>query len=36
MALDLPEGDVRLHMAVHDLTAARIGSLEVPMKVAAQ
>jgi VWFA-related protein len=36
MALDLPEGEVRLHMAVHDLTAARIGSLEVPLKVAAQ
>ncbi len=36
MALDLPEGEVRLHMAVHDLTAARIGSLEVPLKIAAQ
>jgi hypothetical protein len=36
MALDLPEGEVRLRMAVHDLTAARIGSLEVPLKIAAQ
>lgn len=36
MALDLPEGEIRLRMAVHDLIAARIGSLEVPLKIAAQ
>ena len=34
--LDLPEGDVWLRVAVHDVSADRVGSIAVPLKVAAQ
>jgi VWFA-related protein len=34
-SLDLPEGQFSLRIAVHDLTAGRAGSLEVPITVAA-
>lgn len=33
-AIDLPEGDVWLRLAVHDVDSDRIGSLEVPLKTA--
>jgi VWFA-related protein len=36
LALDLPEGEISLRIAVHDLAAGRAGSLEIPVKVAAQ
>jgi len=32
MALDLPSGPISLRIAVHDLTAGRPGSLEIPLK----
>jgi len=36
MALDLPAGEAFLRVAVHDKTADRAGSLEVPVMVAAK
>ena len=33
LAIDLPEGQVYLRIAVHDLTAGRVGSLELPLQV---
>lgn len=36
LALDLPPGQVYLRIAAHDLGGGRTGSLEVPLKVAAQ
>ena len=32
LVLDVPKGDTTLRLAVHDLLADRIGSLEVPLK----
>jgi VWFA-related protein len=34
--LDLPDGDVWLRLAVHDVSADRLGSIEVPIKIAAK
>lgn len=34
LAIDLPDGQYWLRIAVHDLVAGRVGSLEVPVKVA--
>jgi VWFA-related protein len=36
MAIDLPQGEYALRIAVHDLSAGRAGSLEVPLAVAAK
>ena len=33
-AIDLPEGDVWLRLAVHDVLADRVGSVEVPLRIA--
>jgi hypothetical protein len=33
--LDLPQGDVWLRLAVHDVTGDRIGSIEIPLRVLA-
>lgn len=35
MALDLPSGENALRIAVHDITGVRVGSLEIPLNVAA-
>lgn len=35
-AIDLPKGEVFLRIAVRDVTAEKIGSLEVPLRVAAK
>jgi VWFA-related protein len=35
LAIDLPEGQVYLRIAVHDLTAGRVGSVELPLQVKA-
>jgi VWFA-related protein len=34
--LDLPDGDVWLRLAVHDVSADRVGSIEVPLKIIAK
>jgi hypothetical protein len=34
--LDLPAGDVWLRLAVHDISADRVGSIEVPLNVRAK
>lgn len=34
--IDLPEGDVWLRLAVHDVAADRVGSIEIPLTVAAK
>jgi VWFA-related protein len=36
LALDLPAGESSLRIAVHDLQNSRIGSIELPLSVAAQ
>jgi hypothetical protein len=36
MELDLPAGVFSLRLAVYDLTSGHIGSLEVPLQVAAK
>jgi VWFA-related protein len=36
MSLDVPPGEGFLRIAVHDLSGARVGSLEVPLAVAAR
>jgi hypothetical protein len=36
LAIDLPEGEAFLRIAVHDLNAGRAGSLEVPLTVPAR
>jgi hypothetical protein len=36
LALDLPTGQSSLRIAVYDLGAGRVGSLEVPVTVAAK
>lgn len=36
MEIDLPEGQLWLRIAVHDLSAGRAGSMEVPLRVAAR
>jgi hypothetical protein len=36
MVIDLPQGQYSLRIAVHDLTAGRAGSLEIPLMVAAK
>jgi len=36
LALDMPEGQVALRIAVNDITAGRAGSLEVPLAVQAR
>jgi hypothetical protein len=33
LAIDLPQGEASLRIAVHDLNAGRAGSLEVPLSV---
>jgi hypothetical protein len=33
-ALDLPQGQVFLRVAVHDLISDRVGSLEIPLTIA--
>ncbi|HLW52374.1 MAG TPA: VWA domain-containing protein [Candidatus Angelobacter sp.] len=35
-AIDLPEGQVWLRLAVHDIATDRIGSLEVPLRISAK
>ncbi|HWX55830.1 MAG TPA: VWA domain-containing protein [Verrucomicrobiae bacterium] len=34
--IDLPDGEVRLRLAVHDVSADRVGSIEVPLRVLAR
>jgi VWFA-related protein len=34
--LDLPDGDVWLRLAVHDVSADRLGAMEVPVKIVAK
>jgi hypothetical protein len=34
--LDLPDGDSWLRLAVHDVSADRLGSMEVPVKIVAK
>lgn len=34
--LDLPDGEVWLRLAVHDVSADRVGSIEVPIKILAK
>jgi VWFA-related protein len=34
--LDLPEGEVWLRLVVHDVSADRLGSIEVPLKISAK
>jgi hypothetical protein len=34
--IDLPSGQISLRMAVHDMNAGRVGSMEVPVTVASQ
>jgi VWFA-related protein len=36
LSIDLPAGQISLRIAVHDLAAGRVGSLEVPVKVDAR
>jgi VWFA-related protein len=36
LGIDLPAGEYALRIAVHDLSAGRVGSLEVPLMVAAK